>query len=359
VDLHEGLEIDGRVRLVRPLAQGGMADLWVAEHHALGVEVVVKTLAPLTSKEATAKRRLMREARVTAKVSSLHVVRVLDSGVVSEDNDPFLVMELLHGEDLSARIDRMGRLSIGETRTIVEHISLALEQAHGAGIIHRDVKPGNVFLAEAPGGMVVKLVDFGIAKDAAEPTADLTRSDAVMGTPPFMSPEQVKNARDVDSRCDLWSLATVAYSCLTGKLPFDGESFGAICIAIHIGRFDPPSSERPGLAASVDAFFAKALSPSIEHRYQSARAFAEAFREATWSDANPDADVGPAFDADPAKSLYTATTLLVLDDIEYVVEGSLAARTADNVPFDLARPASHLRSSTPDIFCGRAGRGRR
>jgi serine/threonine-protein kinase len=140
-----------------------------------------------------------------------------------------------------------------------------------------------------------------------------------MGTPPFMSPEQVVNARDVDSRCDVWSLATVAYSCLTGKLPFEGETFGAICIAIHLGRFDPPSTERPELAASVDAFFAKALCPSIDHRYQSARALSEAFREATWSDASQDCsdDFSSTSRPPPDRdSFYTATTLLLLDELD-------------------------------------------
>jgi eukaryotic-like serine/threonine-protein kinase len=359
VDLHEGLEINERVRLVRPLAQGGMADLWVADHRTLGVEVVVKILAPETAKEATAKRRLIREARVTAKVRCPHVVRVFDHGLVSADDDPFLVLELLRGEDLSARIERMGRLSVNETRTIVEHVSLALEEAHGVGIIHRDVKPANVFLAQAPEGMVAKLVDFGIAKDASEPMVDLTRSDAVMGTPPFMSPEQVVNARDVDSRCDLWSLAAVAYSCLTGKLPFEGDSFSAICIAIHLGHFAPPSTRRPELAASVDAFFAKALCPSIEHRYQSARTFSDAFREATWSDESPDANDAPESTSLSEESMYTATTLLVLDDLGDVLEVGEAVETGDQVPFELARPTSDARlSARGGVVRVRVGRGR-
>jgi eukaryotic-like serine/threonine-protein kinase len=242
VELREGLEINERLRLLRPLAQGGMAQLWVAEHRTLGVEVVVKVLTPKAAREATAKWRFMREARVTAKVRGPHVAHVLDydEGTLSEENDAFLVMELLHGEDLSVRILRNRWLSVRETLTVVEHVASALDTAHGLGVIHRDVKPENVFLVDGPDGLIAKLVDFGIAKDAAEEMLELTRADAVMGTPHYMSPEQMISARDVDWRCDVWSLAAVAYACLTGRTPFDGASFGAVCLAAHRGVFDPP-----------------------------------------------------------------------------------------------------------------------
>ena len=234
-----------------------MAQLWVAEHRTLGVEVVVKVLTPQASREATAKWRFMREARVTARMRSPHVAHVLDydEGTLSEENDAFLVMELLVGEDLAARMDREFWVTLGEARTIVEHVTEALVAAHGLGVIHRDVKPENMFLVDGPGGMSAKLVDFGIAKDAAEEMLELTLADAVMGTPHYMSPEQMVSARDVDSRCDVWSLAVVAYACLTGTTPFDGSSFGAVCVATYRGVFSPPSRERPGLSAAVDAFF--------------------------------------------------------------------------------------------------------
>jgi len=365
VNLHEGLELNSHLRLVRPLAEGGMANLWVARHAGLGSDVVVKILDPTTAKEATAKHRLMREARVAAKVSGPHVVRILDreEGCFSEDGDPFLVMELLEGEDLSARIARRGRLSIGETVTIVEHMSLALESAHDAGIIHRDVKPANVFLTVVPDGKTVaKLVDFGIAKDVSEVTVGITRADALMGTPPFMSPEQVVGARDVDARCDVWSLAVVAYSCLTGKTPFDGGTFGAICIAIHLGRFDPPSFERPELSAAVDAFFAKALCPVIDLRYQSARAQCTAFREATGADVPPldtqDAAAPSARAHSDEARLSDATTLLVLDDLDEAYDATQRCATLEmmNWPFDLSRPVSGVRSREPRLARGEAKR---
>jgi serine/threonine-protein kinase len=363
VDLYEGLQLGKRLRLVRPLAQGGMANLWVARHLMLGIEVVVKILGITADADATGRQRFLREARLAAKVSSLHVVRILDSevGAAAVDGRPFLVMELLRGEDLAARIARKGRLSLGETVTVVEHIALALEKTHGLGIAHRDVKPSNVFLVEEPGGMVAKLIDFGIAKDDSEPSVELTRAGSLMGTPPYMSPEQVVGAPDIDSRCDLWSLAVVAYSCLTGRLPFEGDSFGAVCVAIHAGRFDPPSVTRPELSPRVDAFFARALCRTLELRYRGARELSEAFRAATWSDANASTlDGSTTATPLPAEvdAMLWATTRLVLDDLERFTPPS--APTSDNLPFELRLSRSGIRSTARGrTDSGRAERGRR
>jgi serine/threonine protein kinase len=325
VDLHEGLEINDRLRLLRPLAQGGMAQLWVAEHRTLGVEVVVKVLTPEASREATAKWRFMREARVTARIRCPHVAHVLDydEGTLTEENDAFLVMELLVGEDLGARIEREFWVSLVEARTIVDHVANALTTAHGLGVVHRDVKPENIFLVDGATGMTAKLVDFGIAKDAAEQMLELTLADAVMGTPHYMSPEQMVGARDVDSRCDVWSLAVVAYACLTGSTPFNGSTFGAVCVATHRGIFSPPSHERPGLSAAVDAFFARAFSLAIDARYPTARALCDAFLQATAANTLVEAKRGgPQTRARKAPSpsaeasVPAAGTQLVLDDLD-------------------------------------------
>jgi serine/threonine-protein kinase len=340
-----------------------MANLWVARHLMLGIEVVVKILGTTADTDATGRQRFLREARLTAKVSSLHVVRILDSevGAAAVGGRPFLVMELLRGEDLAARISRKGRLSLGETLTVVEHIALALEKAHGMGIAHRDVKPSNVFLVEEPGGMVAKLIDFGIAKDDSEPHVELTRAGSLMGTPPYMSPEQVVGALDIDWRCDLWSLAVVAYSCLTGRLPFDGDTFGAVCVAIHAGRFDPPSFTRPELSPRVDAFFARALCSTLDLRYRGARELSEAFRAATWSDANASTLDGRATwtPGPPTEdAMLWATTRLVLDDLERVTPE--LGSWGDNLPFELRLSRSGIRPTVPGrAELGRAERGRR
>jgi serine/threonine protein kinase len=356
VDLHAGQRINDSLRLVRPLAQGGMATLWVAEHRALGTEVVVKTLSPEVAQQSVARRRLVLEGRVTAKVKSPHVIRVFDREGGFVGDDPFLVMELLRGEDLAARILQRGWLSIAETLTIVEHVSLALEKAHDAGIVHRDVKPENVFLPDATDGVAAKLLDFGIAKDASESELGLTRADALMGSLPYMSPEQVVCPRDVDSRCDVWSLAVVAYACLTGRTPFDGATLGALVVAIHRGEFDPPSCTRADLSPAVDAFFAKALSQRIELRYPSARALHEAFREATSPSARRDANGEPgASGRSGDTAAFAARALLRLDELRRGREPS----EIDNVTFDLARPKSVVRTGLAgDCSCDCAQRRR-
>jgi serine/threonine-protein kinase len=262
-----------------------MATLWLADHRTLGIQVVVKVLTPGSPREATAMRRLSREARLMARVAGPHVVRVLDceEGTPGDEGDGFLVMELLQGEDLGGCLARRQHLSLAETRTVVEHVSRALQVAHDVGVIHRDVKPENVFLAKTARGIVCKLVDFGVAKDATEGSLELTCANTLVGTASYMSPEQVVSSRDVDSRCDVWSLAVLAYACLTGREPFEGASLGALCVAIHAGRFDPPSRARPELSQAVDAFFAKAMGPDIGLRHQSAEALCEAFRMAVSS----------------------------------------------------------------------------
>ncbi len=351
VELTEGLELGPDLRLVRPLAQGGMASLWVARQESFGREVVVKVLAEQA--DASGAERFIREARVTSKVQSLHVVRILTESVAARAPGelPYFVMELLRGEDLATRLSRVGRLSMGETRTVVEHVALALEKAHGVGILHRDVKPANVFLTEVRGATVAKLVDFGIARDASEPSVGLTRPGSLMGTPPFMSPEQVAGDRDIDSRCDLWSLAVLAYSCLTGRLPFDGPTFSAVCVAIHLGRFERPSALRPELSARVDAFFARALCRERDLRYRGVRELAEAFRAATWSDSTH-ATLDPQ--DDPTMRLPTVrpedavawatTTLLLLDDLDDPSDDPPHdGSTVDNLPIALGRPKSGVR----------------
>jgi serine/threonine-protein kinase len=357
VEPREGLVLGGHLRLLRPLAQGGMASLWVAIHLGLGIEVVVKIPGPKADADTTGRQRFRREARLTGRVSSLHVVRILDveACAAAEEDSPFLVMELLRGEDLSTRLTRRERLSLGETAMIVEHVALALEKAHAMGIVHRDVKPSNVFLVDGPGGVVAKLVDFGIAKDATECNVELTHAGSLMGTPPYMSPEQVIGALDVDWRCDLWSLAVVAYSCLTGRLPFDGDTFGAVCVAIHTGRFDLPSLVRPEVPARVDAFFRRALCRTLELRYRGARELSDAFRAATWPDEGEPTDaVGTGSPGRANAASAWATTRLELD----LSEGAMAPETpGQNLPFDLGRPKSGVRVTARNL--GRRGRAER
>lgn len=265
-----------------------MGTVWLADHLALGKPVAVKVLAPQYAGIDEVVTRFRQEARSAARVRSENVVSVLDCAD-TEDGRPYIVMEFLEGEDLETALVRRGALPLEETRQIVEQCARALTRAHALGIVHRDIKPHNIFLTRKDdGSLLVKVVDFGIAKETADVAPRVTQTQATMGTPNYMSPEQVVSAKTVDHRTDLWSLAVVAYNCLTSRVPFDGETFGAICIAIHRGEFTPPSHCRSDLGPAVDDFFRRAFQPEIDQRFASAaeleaeftRACVEAMREA-------------------------------------------------------------------------------
>jgi serine/threonine protein kinase len=270
MDLQPGTWVTETVRLESCIATGGMAEVWKGEHVTLGSKVAVKCLLPRIAKRTGAVRRFLREAQISARIDDPHVVRVLDCVVrrgAETAPSAFIVMELLQGEDLGLRLRRLGRLSLDETSAIVDQVACALESAHEIGIVHRDVKPENVFLSARAGRLHVKLLDFGVAKDEAS-TLVLTGSGLTVGTPLYMSPEQLQGRRDVDARSDVWSLAVVAYGCLAG------------CDAIGRRSTSLPSRLRADLPPSVDLVFARAFHAQVEARFQRARDFAEALSEA-------------------------------------------------------------------------------
>ncbi len=276
------------VRLVRLLGEGGMGSVWVADHLALKTEVAVKfLLADLVRRSPAMLARFEREASAAARIKSPHVVATFDSGVM-EDGTPFIVMELIEGETLTERVGRAGPLSVGETGLLLAQVAKALRKAHKLGIVHRDIKPDNLFLVdsgklESDGEPVaeelfVKVLDFGIAKQTE--TANITHTGAMFGTPRFMSPEQLMSTKDVDYRADLWALAVVAYWSLTQRPPFDGETLAVISMAVCQGGFTPPSQLDQSLSPTINAWFARAFDLDAQRRFGSARQMADAFLQA-------------------------------------------------------------------------------
>jgi serine/threonine-protein kinase len=193
-----------------------------------------------------------------------------------------MVMELLVGEPLDKRLERLGRLTLQETARIVIQVCRALQRAHTGGIIHRDLKPENIFLVHVPDDddEIAKVLDFGIAKIKPGPgekgLTSSTKTGAVLGTPYYMAPEQARGLRTIDHRADLWSLGVIAYKCVTGVLPFDGESVGDLLVKICTAAPPTPSLTTPGLPPAFDAWFARTLEREPERRYQSATELAEA-----------------------------------------------------------------------------------
>jgi eukaryotic-like serine/threonine-protein kinase len=267
--LERGNIVAGRYRLERALAQGGMGCVWVARHLQLDTQVAIKFMTPQFAASADARARFEREARTSAALRLANAVQIHDYGV--EDGAPFLVMELLEGEDLQARLKREPRLSLPVTVGILGQVCRALRRAHEVGIVHRDLKPGNVFLAREGGEEVVKLLDFGIAKDTqAAFGGGVTGTGALLGSPHYMSPEQVRSSNRVDHRTDLWALGVIAFRCLTGRLPFPSEELGEVLIDVCTAPIPLASAIAPDLGPGVDHFFARALTRDPAGRFQSA-----------------------------------------------------------------------------------------
>jgi eukaryotic-like serine/threonine-protein kinase len=287
-----GLLVSPNVRLVRALSQGGMGTVWVAEHLSLGTDVAVKFISPdLAAKEPTLVMRFQREARAAARIRDPHIVQILDHGA-TQDGTPFIVMELLHGESLAQRLSR-GPLAPEELCAVVSQAAGALAKAHALGVVHRDIKPENLFFTDAAGGLFVKLLDFGIAKQADAPGDRMTATSAVFGTPGYMSPEQLLSTRDVDAGADLWALAVTAYEALTGHLPFDGATPAAVAVAVCAGQFAPAGSIRADLPPALDAWFARALARDPARRFGDAGEFARAFLLASVGQCDTDAPTAP------------------------------------------------------------------
>lgn len=249
-----------------------MGTVWLAHHARLDVPCAVKFLHPDLAERPELLARFEREAKAAAQIKSPHVVEILDYGTF--DGSPYIAMELLVGEDLRRRIGKRGRLSPSETRVVVEQVGRALEKAHARGIVHRDLKPENVFLVSDGDREIVKVLDFGIAKDSGS-QLKLTSKGMVLGTPMYMSPEQIMGKLDVDHRADLWSLAIVAFECLTGKPPMEEGAFADMAAKIAFGELPRPSTLVPDLPRSVDAWFAKATRKEREGRHQTAREMVE------------------------------------------------------------------------------------
>ncbi|NUO51244.1 MAG: protein kinase [Polyangiaceae bacterium] len=278
--IQAGKVLNGRYKLLRPLGQGSQAYVWVAEHLALGSQVAVKLIDPELAKQEDARERFAREATAAAKLRSQHVVQMLDHGI--EGDQPFIVMELLDGEDLFDRLEHRQRLTLAETSKIVTQVARALMRAHAEGIIHRDLKPENVFLVRNEDEELAKVLDFGVAKVTTPAKAAMTRTGVgtLIGTPHYMSPEQVKGVSEIDHRSDLWSLGVITYQCVTGHLPFDSEGVGDLLIRITQNTPAVPSTLNPEMPAAFDDWFRRACAKEPTERFQTAREMADALAKA-------------------------------------------------------------------------------
>ncbi len=277
-----GQVLDGRYAIRARIAEGGMGVVYRATHTALQREVAIKVLF---AHDPRSSRRLLREARAAAQVRHEHVVAIHDVGALS-DGSPFLVMELLDGEPLDARLRREGRLEIVDAIDIATQVLSGLEAVHQAGIVHRDVKPANVFLLRGASPRS-KLLDFGISK--AEGEARMTGAGEIIGTPRYLAPEQARGVEHLDARVDLWAVGVMLYELLTGISPFDSPSLSGVITAVLIDQPPPVRDVRPEVSKALDRVIEIALSKEPGQRYDSATAMglalARARRQAGVADA--------------------------------------------------------------------------
>ncbi len=264
--------VAGKYQLVRMIGRGGMGSVWEARHASLGTPSAIKFIESEYADSQEARSRFDKEAKAAATIQSKHAIQIYDHGV-TEDGKPYIVMELLQGEPLDKRIERLGRLTLQDTARILQQVCRGLARAHERGVIHRDLKPENIFIVRADDDdeEFAKVLDFGIAKMSNGPgnpgLTSSTKTGAVLGTPFYMSPEQARGLRNVDHRTDVWSLGVIAFKCITGRLPFDGESVGDLLVKICTAPVPVPSQVVPGVPPNFDAWFMRALEREPERRF--------------------------------------------------------------------------------------------
>jgi len=301
-EAHAGMMVTPSVQLVRPLGEGGMGAVWVADHLSLRTQVVVKFIASGLKGSKEAHDRFSREAAAASQVKSPHVVQTFDHGI-TDDGVPYIVMELLEGRDLGAYLEHHVKIPPELVLAVVGQLARALDRAHERGIVHRDIKPGNIYLCDAgrDGEVFIKLLDFGIAKGVELPHVDSgTKTGSMIGSPFYMSPEQILGSKGVDHRSDLWSVGVVAYEALTGRKPFDAETMGGLAIRIHSEPLPVPSVVAPELPHGIDAWFARACARNVDERFSSAKELAEELARALG--AAPPRSLDPRISQQPASA---------------------------------------------------------
>ncbi len=275
----------GKYVVEQVLGAGGMGVVVGAHHVQLDTKVAIKFLLPsmLANREAVA--RFAREARAAARITSEHVARILDVGTL-ETGAPYMVMEHLEGGDLAAWLEQRGPLPVEQAIEFVLQACVAVAEAHGLGIIHRDLKPANLFcVRRADGQLSVKVLDFGISKQTAggrssrPPPMSITKTSAVMGSPRYMSPEQMQSSKAADAQSDIWALGIILYELLTGRVPFDGETATEIAVKVAMESPPPLSGLRPDVPLRLEAAISKCLEKDRRRRYANVAELALALGE--------------------------------------------------------------------------------
>jgi serine/threonine-protein kinase len=273
----EGETIAQKYQVEKVIGEGGMGLVVSAFHVGLHQRVAIKFLHADAVDQGGASERFRREARAAAKIRSEHVCRVLDVGTL-ENGIPYMVMEYLEGHDLAMELDQKGKLAPAEAIDYILQACEALAEAHVAGIVHRDLKPANLFLSQRPdGSRAIKVLDFGVSKSRTDSgiSLALTKTASLIGSPIYMSPEQLESAKDVDARTDIWALGCILYELVTGRTPFNGETIPQLVNSVLYS--EPPTFEALGLSVPMgfDAVVRHALAKDRDQRFASIAEFTQ------------------------------------------------------------------------------------
>jgi serine/threonine-protein kinase len=285
--------LEGKYRLVQRIGTGGMGSVWIAEHMAIGKRVAVKLLHRELAENEEATKRFHQEARAAAAAGHRGIVEVHDIGVTG-DGEPYIVMELLEGESLGSLLARENRISVPMALHLALSALSALAAAHRRGIVHRDIKPDNVFLARTMDLPAVKLLDFGVSKMAAG-NPSTTLSGVALGTPRYMAPEQARGDLDIDARADLWAMGVILYEALTGSVPFDAPTSNAVMVRLMTEEPRPPRELAPELPEKLEAIILRALAKEPADRFRRAEDMIEALLEITESETESRARLAALF----------------------------------------------------------------
>jgi eukaryotic-like serine/threonine-protein kinase len=322
--LEPGSLVGRNYEILRPIGQGGMSRVYAAVNIWTRREVAVKVLALPRMVDSKGYARFIAEAKTSARLTHPNIVRVLDLGT-DESGMPFIVQEFVEGESLAACIERIRRLSMSTAIKVFVPILDALTMAHDHGVVHRDVTPNNILLAtQSTGGIVPKLADFGVAKEMAlENSLRITDDGTLLGTPLYMSPEQVRAESDIDGRSDVWSAGACLYLAVTGKVPFSGKSLVELAAQIIMAPVKKPSERHAKLPAALDDIILRALEKVPNDRYPSARAFRDALRTLQDAPRAPQDSVEPD-DSQISRLLDTAPQTPLTVSVETLPSGTMA-----------------------------------
>jgi serine/threonine-protein kinase len=352
----------GKYQIVRLLGAGGMGAVYEATHTEIGKRVAIKTLAPAVAAIPGARQRFLREAQLTSRLHHPHVVDLTDMG--TEGRVAYLVMEFLAGEDLSHRLERTGPMAPQALVDLLLPVCSALGAAHDAGIVHRDLKPQNIFLANGPQGVVPKVLDFGISKSSdanADASSSLTGTGSVIGTPHYLAPEQIKNARTASGLSDQYSLGVILYRCLTDTNPFEGDSVFSVLQAIVTEMPTPLADRRGDLPEGLDRVVARAMNPTPTNRYPTMRSLGRALlpyasprARLLWEDTFM---AGPP-DPEPAPEPPRRSATMLMPTPSGTLRVPAVLQAAPRVDSGTLSPAVNLSASLGLDAPARGGRGK-